>query len=117
MDLQLKGKIACVTGGSEGIGKGIAAALAREGCDVAVCARRKDLLEKTAEEIRRASGRKVLAIAADLTREADAKSFVEGAQRHFGRIDIFVNNAGSAPGGMIEIDGGQQKPLMDQARG
>jgi 3-oxoacyl-[acyl-carrier protein] reductase len=89
MDLQLKGKIACVTGGSEG-------------CDVAICARRKDVLEKTAEEIRRASGRKVLAIAADLTREADAKSFVEGAQRHFGRIDIFVNNAGSAPGGVLE---------------
>ena len=102
MDLQLKGKIACVTGGSEGIGKGIAAALAREGCDVAICARRKDVLEKTAEEIRRASGRKVIAIAADLTREADAKSFVDGAQRHFGRIDIFVNNAGSAPGGVLE---------------
>ena len=53
MDLQLKGKIACVTGGSEGIGKGIAAALAREGCDVAICARRKDVLERAAEEIER----------------------------------------------------------------
>src|SRR5256885_5067629 len=86
MDLQLKGKIACVTGGSEGIGKGIAAALAREGCDVAMCARRKDVLEKAAEEIRRASGRKVFAIAADLTREADAKNFVEGVHKQFGRI-------------------------------
>ena len=102
MDLQLNGKIACVTGGSEGIGKGIAMVLAREGCDVAICARRKDVLEKTAEEIRRASGRKVLALTADLTREADARSFVEGAHKHFGRIDIFVNNAGSAPGGVIE---------------
>ena len=102
MDLQLKGKIACVTGGSEGIGKGIAAALAREGCDIAICARRKDVLERTADELRRASGRKVLAIAADLTREADAKAFVEGAHKHFGRIDVFVNNAGSAPGGVIE---------------
>src|ERR671939_754193 len=102
MDLQLKGKIACVTGGSEGIGKGIAAVLAREGCDVAICARRKDVLEKTGEEIRRASGRKLFAIAADLTREADAKNFVEGAHRHFGRIDVFVNNAGSAPGGVLE---------------
>src|SRR6478672_4060690 len=102
MDLQLKGKIACVTGGSEGIGKGIAAALAREGCVVAMCARRKDVLEKTAEEIRRASGRKVLAVAADLTKEGDARNFVESAHKHFGRIDVFVNNAGSAPGGVLE---------------
>jgi len=102
MDLQLKGKIACVTGGSEGIGKGIAAALAREGCDVAICARRKDVLEKAAEELRRASGRKVFAIVADLTREADARTFVEGAHKQLGRIDVFVNNAGSAPGGVIE---------------
>ena len=79
MELQLKTKIACITGGSEGIGKGIAAALAREGCDVAICARRKEPLEKTAEEIRKASGRKVLSIPADLTKEADARSFVEGA--------------------------------------
>src|SRR5256885_9391022 len=102
MDLQLKGKIACVTGGSEGIGKGIATVLAREGCDVAICARRKEPLEQTAEEIRKSTGRKVLAIPADLTKEADAKAFVEGAHKHFGRIDIFVNNAGSAPGGILE---------------
>src|SRR5919204_3638345 len=102
MDLQLKGKIACVTGGSEGIGKGIAAALAREGCDVAVCARRKDLLEKTAEETRKTPAQRVLPIPADLTREADARNFVDGAHKHFGRIDVFVNNAGSAPGGVIE---------------
>ena len=45
MDLQLKGKTALVTGGSEGIGKGITLALAKEGVDVAICARRKDVLE------------------------------------------------------------------------
>ena len=102
MDLQLTGKIALVTGGSEGIGKGIARAFAREGVDVAICARRKDLLEKTADEIRRESGRKVLAIPADLTKREDAENFIHGAARHFGRIDILVNNAGSAPGGVIE---------------
>lgn len=102
MDLQLKGKIACVTGGSEGIGKGIARALAREGCDIAICARKKDVLEATAEELRKESARKVLPIVADLTKESEAKNFVEAAHRHFGRIDIFVNNAGSAPGGVIE---------------
>jgi 3-oxoacyl-[acyl-carrier protein] reductase len=102
MDLQLNGKAALVTGGSEGIGKGIARALAREGVDVAICARRKDVLEKAADEIRRETGRKVIAIPADLTKRADAETFVTGAHRALGRIDILVNNAGSAPGGVIE---------------
>src|SRR2546428_4539311 len=102
MDLQLNGKVALVTGGSLGIGKGIARVLAREGVDVAICARRKDVLEAAADEIRRESGRKVLAIPADLTRREDAETFVHGAARHFGRIDILVNNAGSAPGGVLE---------------
>src|SRR6059036_841731 len=102
MDLQLNGKVALVTGGSLGIGKGIARVLAREGVDVAICARRKDVLEAAADEIRRESGRKVLAIPADLTRREDAENFVRGAARHFGRIDVLVNNAGSAPGGILE---------------
>jgi 3-oxoacyl-[acyl-carrier protein] reductase len=102
MDLQLGGKIALVTGGSEGIGKGIARALAREGCDVAICARRKDVLEAAAAELRAESGRQVLAIPADLTRRADAETFVGTAARHFGRVDILVNNAGSAAGGVLE---------------
>ena len=102
MDLQLDGKVALVTGGSAGIGKGIARVLAREGADVAICARRKDVLEAAADEIRRETGRKVLALPADLTRKDDAEDFVKGAARHFGRIDVLVNNAGSAPGGVIE---------------
>src|SRR6266566_2121703 len=102
MDLQLKGKTALVTGGSEGIGKGIARALAREGVDVAVCARRKDKLDQAAAEIAKETGRKVVAIPADLTKDADAKNFVEKGHRALGRVDIMVNNAGSAPGGVIE---------------
>jgi 3-oxoacyl-[acyl-carrier protein] reductase len=102
MDLQLGGKIALVTGGSLGIGKGIARVLAKEGVDVAICARRKEPLEAAADEIRRESGRKVLAIPADLTKREDAEHFINAAARHFGRIDILVNNAGSAPGGVIE---------------
>jgi NAD(P)-dependent dehydrogenase (short-subunit alcohol dehydrogenase family) len=102
MDLQLNGKTALVTGASEGIGKGIAQALAREGVDVAICARRKDKLEQAAAEIAKGTGRKIVAIPADLTKDADAKNFVEKSHQALGRVDILVNNAGSAPGGVIE---------------
>src|SRR6202012_1035131 len=102
MDLKLKGKTALVTGGSEGIGKGIAIALAKEGVDVAICARRKDVLEATAAEIGRATNRKIVAIPADLRKDADAKHFIERAHNELGRVDIMVNNAGSAAGGVIE---------------
>jgi NAD(P)-dependent dehydrogenase (short-subunit alcohol dehydrogenase family) len=102
MDLKLTGKTALVTGGSEGIGKGIAFALAKEGVDVAICARRKEPLEAAAAEISRATNRKLVPIPADLTRDEDAKNFVEQGHNALGRIDIMINNAGSAPGGVIE---------------
>ena len=102
MDLKLKGKTALVTGGSEGIGKAIALGLAREGVDVAICARRPDALAAAAKEIGAATGRKIIPIPADLTKDADAKNFVESGHQELGRVDIMVNNAGSAPGGIIE---------------
>src|SRR5262245_487520 len=102
MDLQLSGKTALVTGGSEGIGKGITRALAREGVDVAMCARRKDVLETAAKEIAKETGRKIVAIPADLTKDSDAKRFIAEGHKALGRVDIMVNNAGSAPGGVIE---------------
>jgi NAD(P)-dependent dehydrogenase (short-subunit alcohol dehydrogenase family) len=102
MDLRLNGKTALVTGGSEGIGKGIALAFAKEGVDVAICARRKGPLDATAQEIARATNRKVVPIVADLTKDDDARNFVEQGHAALGRIDIMVNNAGSAPGGVIE---------------
>ncbi len=102
MDLQLKGKTALVTGGSEGIGKAIAWALAKEGVDVAICARRKKPLEAAAAEIAKATGRKIVAIAADLTKSEDAERFIKEGAAALGRIDIMLNNAGSAPGGVIE---------------
>lgn len=73
MDLRLKDKVALVIGGSEGIGKGIARVLAREGIDVGICARRRDVLDKAAQEIRSESGRQVLAISADLTRREEPR--------------------------------------------
>jgi NAD(P)-dependent dehydrogenase (short-subunit alcohol dehydrogenase family) len=102
MDLKLDGKTALVTGGSEGIGKGIALAFAREGVDLAICARRKEPLEKTAQEIAKETGRKVVAITADMRKDADARNFVGQGHKALGRVDIMVNNAGSAAGGVIE---------------
>jgi NAD(P)-dependent dehydrogenase (short-subunit alcohol dehydrogenase family) len=101
MDLGLHGRVALVTGGSKGIGKASALALAREGADVAICARGKELLEAVAGDLSEQTGRTVLPIVADLTREEDAQNFVHAAARHFGRLDILVNCAGSSPGGSL----------------
>jgi 3-oxoacyl-[acyl-carrier protein] reductase len=102
MDLQLDGKTALVTGGSEGIGKGIARLLAKEGVDVAICARRKEPLQQAAAEIAKETNRKIVPIVADLTKDADARNFVEQGHTALGRVDILVNNAGSSPGGVLE---------------
>jgi NAD(P)-dependent dehydrogenase (short-subunit alcohol dehydrogenase family) len=102
MDLGLQGKKALVTGGSAGIGKAIAQIFAREGVDVAICARRKGPLDEAASAIAGETGRKIVPIPADLTKAADAERFVREAHAALGRIDILVNNAGSAPGGILE---------------
>src|ERR1700750_2831152 len=79
MDLAMRVKKAVGTGASEGFVKAITRALAREGVDVAICARRKEPLEKTAAEIAKESGRKIFPIPADLTKPADAENFVKAA--------------------------------------
>ena len=94
LDLNLSGRVALVTGGSEGIGKGIARKLAHEGCRVAICARRQDVLSGAAEAIRSESGAQVLAVAADVTLASDVERYVNEAVSEFGGIDILVNNAG-----------------------
>jgi len=98
MELGLRGKVALVTGGTEGIGKATALTLAREGAKVAICARRKELLDATAAEIAGAGG-EALAITADMSKAEDCKRFVDEAVRKFGRIDILVNNAGTSKRG------------------
>lgn len=95
MDLRLTDKVAIVTGSSRGIGKAIATGLAAEGCQVTLCARDADDLEGTAVELR-ATGAKVLAVAADVGKPEDPSRVVEETVRTFGRIDILVNNAGGA---------------------
>jgi 3-oxoacyl-[acyl-carrier protein] reductase len=92
MDLGLKGKVALITGASQGIGKATAMVLAEEGCNLAICARGKDRIEKSAKEIK-AKGVSVLAVQADVGKAEDNKRFVSEAAAKFGRIDILVNNA------------------------
>ena len=96
MDLGLRGKVAAITGGSEGIGKAAAWRLAAEGASVVICARRRDVLEAAAEEIRAATKADVLAVPADVTKAEDVEAFISAAVDRFGRLDILVNNAGRA---------------------
>lgn len=92
--MKLAGKVAIVTGGGRGIGRATAEAFAGEGASVAVCARSSVEIEETASAIR-SSGGKALAIAADVSREADVADMVRRVLETFGRIDILVNNAGT----------------------
>lgn len=96
MNLGLKGKVAIVTGASEGVGRAIARELASEGASVAMCARRADFLEQSAQCIRLETGSSVLAVPADVTRAEDIDRLVAATLETFGRIDILVNNAGGA---------------------
>ncbi len=93
MDLGLTDKVAIVTGGSRGLGKGIALGLAAEGCRLATCARGADALHAAAREIE-ALGADVLALPLDLTEADAAQHLVEATLERFGRVDILVNNIG-----------------------
>lgn len=93
MDLKLKGKTAIITGASRGIGKAIATSLAQEGCNLIICARGEEMLEKAADELR-SQGVRVASIALDITQPKAAKELVERARSEFGRLDVFVGNAG-----------------------
>jgi 3-oxoacyl-[acyl-carrier protein] reductase len=92
MQTGLSGRVAFITGGSKGIGRAVAAALAREGVHVAICARGAAALEEAAESIR-GLGVQALAIPTDMTRPEEVQSFVARAVDHYGRVDILVNNA------------------------
>jgi NAD(P)-dependent dehydrogenase (short-subunit alcohol dehydrogenase family) len=94
MDLGLRGKVAAITGGSEGIGRASAFRFCEEGARVAICARREDVLQATAQEIESATGGEVLAVRADVTDPADCGLFIQRTIERFGRLDILVNNAG-----------------------
>jgi len=98
MDLGLTGKTALVTAASKGLGKAAAMELARQGAQVAICAR-SDRVQSAADEIREATGATVLALRADVSRQEDVDRVVSSAIEQLGHLDILVLNAGGPPPG------------------
>jgi NAD(P)-dependent dehydrogenase (short-subunit alcohol dehydrogenase family) len=98
---RLQGKVALVTGGNRGIGKGIARGLGKEGASLVLTARGVEELRRTADELT-AEGREVLAIPADVTDEAQVRALFEQTLKRCGRLDVLVNNAGTFDGGPID---------------
>jgi NAD(P)-dependent dehydrogenase (short-subunit alcohol dehydrogenase family) len=90
---RLDGKVAVVTGASSGLGEAFAVGLAEAGADIAVCARRADRLQATADRVT-ALGRRCLAVTADVASPEDCTRVIEEAVGRLGRVDILVNNAG-----------------------
>jgi dehydrogenase/reductase SDR family protein 4 len=101
----LEDRVAVVTGGSRGIGRAAALALARAGAHVAVTARKEPDLTAVADEIR-ALGRRALSVAGHMARPADVERVFEATRRELGRLDILVNNAATNPvyGPLLEIE-------------
>ena len=98
---RLEGKVAVVTGSNRGIGKGIAVALAKEGCKVVVNSYREDEEAKnTVEEIKKLGAQSIF-IKANVTREIDVRDLIEKAVKKFGMLDILVNNAGILVSGTV----------------
>ncbi len=103
MDLELAGKVAIVTGGSRGLGLGIARALAREGCRIAICARGEEDLAAAARELEDEHGAEVLALALDVTAPDAPERLLGETVRRFGGLDVLVDNVG----------GGRRKPFAE----
>jgi short-subunit dehydrogenase len=107
---RIAGKTFVVTGASSGLGLGVALELAEQGANVVLAARRQDALDKVAEEVRRRGGA-ALAISADVGQARDVERLADAAVARFGRIDVWINNAGVAALGRFE-----DIPVEDHAR-
>jgi 3-oxoacyl-[acyl-carrier protein] reductase len=97
MDLGLAGRIAIIAASSRGLGRAVAAELAAEGAEVALCSRSAADLETAAESIRQKTGREAFRQALDVSRAEDVERFVAAVEARFGRIDICITNAGGPP--------------------
>ncbi|MCI3951871.1 MAG: short-chain dehydrogenase/reductase family [Burkholderiales bacterium] len=113
MDLGIKGRSAIVTGGSRGIGRETARQFLEEGVRVTLCGRNTETLERTREELVKATGGEILAVTADMTKPEDIARLVESAKKQFGRLDILVNNAGQMYSGRFDVmtDAGLKEQL------
>jgi NAD(P)-dependent dehydrogenase (short-subunit alcohol dehydrogenase family) len=100
----LTGKVALITGGATGIGRGIAEGLADAGASIVLCARRKEVIEQACKEIKDRTGVKTFAAPLDITKTDQIKAVTDSVMKEFGRIDILVNNAGV---------GGSEKPIIN----
>lgn len=101
MDLELKNKVAIVTGGSLGIGLAVAQGLAKEGVHLALCARNAERIDIVAKEIAAQHNVKAIGISADVSRGEDIDRFMAEVENHFGGVDILINNAGTGGGETI----------------
>ncbi len=89
----LDGKVAVVTGASSGLGVAFATGLASAGADIAICARRVDRLQGTQRAVQE-TGRRCVAVEADVSRPEDSRRVIEEAMSELGRVDVLINNAG-----------------------
>lgn len=103
MNVSLENKIALITGASRGIGRAIAIGLAQSGADVVIASRKKEDLEKVAQEIKQ-TGRKCLAVPAHIGRLEDIRMLTDRILDEFGRLDILINNAATNPSMASAID-------------
>ncbi|MCA1834430.1 MAG: SDR family oxidoreductase [Actinomycetota bacterium] len=101
MDLGLRGRAAAVSASSKGLGRAVALELAREGVDVAICARSEAALRDTESALRETDVR-VLAMPIDLTEAGAPAAFVEATVAEFGRLDILFANVGGPPAGTVD---------------
>ena len=115
MDLGLKGRSAAVAASSRGLGRATALALAREGCQVAVCGRDPKKIRASADFIERETGGKVIAVTADVGSRADCERFIGETVGAFGRLDILVTNTGGPPAGNFEATDADQWEKSYQA--
>jgi ketoreductase len=92
---ELNGQVALVTGGGVGIGRAIAQALVANHVQIAICGRRLEELDRTAQELKQMGG-EVLPFSCDVTQREDVERTVQSVVKHFGRLDILINNAGAS---------------------